>query len=282
MPTATAEKETKRTKAAKPKQTKHGLSAKDIIEVRRFYPAERLEYMLGIPYDVVADACRNRCFSNQRGALRQGELELLGADVLAWIDAKNIEHAVTDEYASIYWRTHPKPESEPAPPKNLADQALDVLRMEDAQNAEPVEEYFDEYVTLLGRFDKPAEDDQHALAAMMRCLEISPDEVKRDAAIVARLPGLRKLHEEREVAHRGYVKAREALHELKDLHRSQLNEAEMRVHRAERHMGVCAGAAFKAHELTRKRPQLFAADRSGFPRLRSSATALCNGLAQET
>lgn len=240
------------------------LFPEDVLNANQLYPPKLVEAWLGIPPGSLNQQTANRhpeIFTRQHGA--GPHLKLLGSQVCQWIAEKRIAWSITPLGRKVYHKqqTAGLLDSQPPPPKSLADRAIDLLREQEQRNEEQErrwqENAWRRYLQLLLAGDGLADEAVQEFATIMRDLELSPEDVASDRRICERAIELADMHDSREAAGQKIGPALEARDAMRKRHEAEIREAQRALDDARLRAATCNEAGRKLAMLRTERPQLF-------------------------
>ena len=152
----------------------------DLIQGKKFYTPYEIQVKLGIPERRVHEAVMNRDL--KYSGIRHHP-EILGGDLLRWIQANNVPCEVT-ELAAKVWR-HEQERLRPQPrPVTIADRVEKLLAERARQEEEALNERTLEtrrrYATILLKGEAATEKDITDLADLVRELDINMRTLRDD------------------------------------------------------------------------------------------------------
>lgn len=233
----------------------------NVLSPDEWHSQEDIEFALGIPPQTTRVAFDNGAFGQHKS--EGGYLQLFGREVLDWIKREAVEHAVTDEAASLYHRLHKAPPAAEPKPKTetMLDRALDVIDSREKAEADDEERWRRDatrcYLAVLLADDTSGKTPM-TLADLMQDLKLSAEQVEADRRLVARAQESEALILRQEEIHQEHLEAGQALKDLLKRHEIEERETRVRAHNAARSWGeVVVHAPSLLRELARKRPGFF-------------------------
>ena len=133
-------------------------------------------------------------------------------------------------------------------------------REQEQQQAEHIANLQDQYCNILVRHchGTPAKDDQQNLVAAVRVLELTPEQVREDAAAVEKAIRWQAARDNRDMCGPRISKTRAALNELIEKHKQELEQSQREASNAIRDLTLANDAGRELLRLYRERPHLFA------------------------
>ena len=238
------------------------LTASDVIKPREYYRTGDIEFAVGIEPHVVRSAVTN---GRVRGTRDGSYPRIQGWALLEWIEKDRVPYSVPKPAQAMYRREQQRlqelAEAKVEGPKTTVDQAVELAERQRRDEKEDEQRYaqaeWGKYIALLFRANQPAETDSANLAGLMRNLEITPEQVKRDLEIVERAQELAGQHDDREAGHAAYVAANQEYKAVLARHKSEEKQARKTRSKAEGRSWVGREAASRLAQLAKERPQLF-------------------------
>jgi hypothetical protein len=236
----------------------------EAINPDQLYSCESVSRKFGVPITQIQDAVlggeiRTTADANVWASTSRIE----GEPLLRWVTDKNIPLRISIEVARlIVLRRQVPPQVEvPDAPPSVITEAADILDREretelavERENTSNIQKAYRE---ILSRRHEPQVSDAKLLAEVCRELELTPEDVHRDAAILERAADLAVNARDIDNASVELNAAAEGLRDTKKRHEAELKAAQSRVSAARDRHHHATSAGPELQSIRKRRPELF-------------------------